>query len=130
MLYAVWYVSMSSKAARSDATNSVQVGKAIPPVVSWTCGWNHSMAEPDRKDTAYAILALSALTPVYRSRSELNIRLSCIMNDLYSDRVPSNDLGGLSFGAWSLSVVGVVGMAGTGAPAPSRWRIPLARLFW
>ena len=30
------------------------------------------------------------------------------MNDLYSDRVPSNSLGGLSFWACSLWVVGMV----------------------
>ena len=77
---------------------------------------------------AYAILALSALAPVYQSGSELNIKLSCMMDDLYSDRVPSNSLGGLSLGARSLWVVGVV--AGAGAAAPSRWRIPLARTFW
>ena len=40
------------------------------------------------------------------------------MNDLYSDRVPSNSLGGLSLGARSLWVVGAV--AGAGAAAPSR----------
>ena len=50
------------------------------------------------------------------------------MNDLYSDCVAWNSLGGLSLGARSLWVVDAV--AGAGAAAPSRWRIPLARPFW
>ena len=86
----------SSKAARRAATNLVQVGKDIAPVVPLTCGWNHSLADPARKEAAYAILELSALAPVYRSGSELNITLSCMMHDLYSDRVPSNSLGGVT----------------------------------
>ena len=52
------------------------------------------------------------------------------MNDLYSDRVASNSLGGLSFGAWSLWVVGAIWAAGADAAAPSRWRIPLASPLW
>ena len=53
-----------------------------------------------------------------------------MMNNLYSAQVPSNSLGGLSFGARSLCVVGMVEGAGAGPAAPSRWRIPLARPFW
>ena len=51
-------------------------------------------------------------------------------NNLYSHRVPSNSLGGLSFRAQSLYVVGMVEGAGVGIAALSRWRIPLARPFW
>ena len=102
----------------------------MAPVVSLTWGWNHSLADPDRKEAAYAIFALSALLPVYLSGSELNIRFNCMMNNLYSERVPSNNLGGFSLGARSLWVVSAIGAVGAGAAAPSRWRIPLASPFW
>lgn len=42
----------------------------------------------------------SRFPAAYRS-SELNIRFSCMMNDLNSDLVLSNGLGGLSLGARS-----------------------------
>ena len=52
------------------------------------------------------------------------------MKDLYSDRVPSNSLDGLSLEVQSFWVVGALGAAGAGAAAPSRWRIPLVSPFW
>ena len=44
--------------------------------------------------------------PVYLAGSDLNIWFSCIINDLYSVRVPSNSLGGFSLGARSCWAVG------------------------
>ena len=55
------------------------------------------------------IFALSAFVPVYLAGSELKMRFSCIIKDLYSARVPSNSLGGFSLGARSCLVVGATG---------------------
>ena len=44
------------------------------------------------------IFALSALVPVYLHGSELNIRFSYIIHDLYSAQVPSNGLRGFNLG--------------------------------
>ena len=55
------------------------------------------------------IVALSALMPVYLPGFELNIRFSCIINDLYSAQVPSNGLRGFNLNARSWWAAGTDG---------------------
>ena len=58
--------------------------------------------------------------PVYLAGSELNIRFSCIINDLYSARVPSNGLGGFNLGVRSCWAVGTGGCGAIAVGAGAR----------